>query len=120
ARNRRLGLLHHAADEAIGPAFVEAGGIDRRERKIAETTLTFAAVAGYARPVIDQREALADQPVEQRRLADIRPSNNGKGEGHGMDLGCANGAALYNGDAGKVSVARPARALVQAGHWRAR
>ena len=43
----------------------------------------FAAVARHARPVVDQREPLADQPVEQRRFADVRPADDGDGEAHG-------------------------------------
>ncbi len=65
-----------------GAAFVEARGIDHREGEIAEARLPFAAVARHARPVVDQRKPLADQPVEQRRLADIRPPDDGESEAH--------------------------------------
>ena len=44
--------------------------------------LALAAVAGDARRVVDQRQPPADQPVEQRRLADIRPADDGDGEAH--------------------------------------
>jgi hypothetical protein len=39
-------------------------------------------VARDAGKIVDQREALADQAVEQGRLADIRPPDNGDGERH--------------------------------------
>ena len=41
-----------------------------------------AAVAGDARRVVDERQLLARQTVEQRRLADIRPADDGNLEGH--------------------------------------
>ena len=41
-----------------------------------------AAVAGDAGKVVDQRQALADQAIEQRRFADVRPSDNGDREAH--------------------------------------
>ena len=47
-----------------------------REFEIAKPAHAFAAVAGDAGLVIDQRELLPDQPVEQRRFADIGPADN--------------------------------------------
>ena len=70
---------------------------DRRERKIAEPRLPFAPVARDARPVVNQREPPADQPVEQGRLADIRPANDRKGEAHGKSNSPhENARALYS------------------------
>ena len=80
--DRGFGLRPHAAGQALGRRLLEAGGVDHREGEIAEPRLALAAVAGDARPVVDQREPLADQPVEQRRLADIRPADDGDGEAH--------------------------------------
>ena len=51
------------------------------ETQVAELRLALAAVAGDARRVVDQRQPPADQPVEQRRLADIRPADDGDTEG---------------------------------------
>ena len=45
-----------------------------------------APVARHARLVIHQRELLADQAVEQGRLADIGPADDGDGEGHAVLL----------------------------------
>ena len=56
-----------------------------REVEIAEPRLALAAVARDARPIVDQRQPPADQPVEQRRLADIRPADDGDGEAHARD-----------------------------------
>ena len=41
-----------------------------------------AQVARHPGLVVDQRQPPADQPVEQRRLADVRPADDGEGEGH--------------------------------------
>ena len=81
-RDRGFGLRPHAAGQAFRRRLFKAGGVDDGEIEIAEPGLAFAAVAGHARPVVDQRDAPADQPVEQRRLADIRPADNGDGETH--------------------------------------
>ena len=69
-----------------GAALFEARGVDRGEFEIAEPAVTLAAVARHARPVVDQRQPLADQAVEQRRLADVRPADDGDGEAHGATL----------------------------------
>ena len=83
-RDRRLGLRAHPPGEAVGRRLVEAGGVDRGEVEVAEPRLALAAVAGHAGQVVDERQPPADQPVEQRRLADIRPADDG-------DLGLAGG-----------------------------
>ena len=85
-RDRGFGLLLHPRGQRALGAFVEAGGIDQREFEIAETPLPFAAVARDARRVIDQRELLPDQPVEQRRFSDIGPADDGNGERHKRSL----------------------------------
>src|SRR5215469_809856 len=43
-----------------------------------------ASMAGHPGKVVDQCEALADQAIEQRRLADVRPSDDGDREAHGQ------------------------------------
>ena len=83
-RGRRLRL--HSRRQAFAFGVFEAGGIDRFEGQIAELGLAFAPVARHARLIVDQREAAADKPVEQRRFADIGPADNGDGEGHGLGL----------------------------------
>ncbi len=80
--DRGRGLRLHPAGEACGRGLVEAGGVDHREGEIAELRAALAAVAGDAGLVVDQRETLADQAIEQRRLADVRPSDDGDREAH--------------------------------------
>ena len=58
------------------------------EFEIAEPRLALAAVARHAGLVIDQRELLPDQPVEQRRFADIGPADDGNREGHERSVRC--------------------------------
>jgi hypothetical protein len=43
---------------------------------------TFAAVTRHTGLIVDQRKLLADQPVEQGRLADIRTADQCDGERH--------------------------------------
>ena len=78
-----FGLRHHPAGKAFGAGVLEARGVDDGEVEIAEPRLPLAPVARDARQVVDQSEPLADQPVEQRGLADVRPPDDGDGEAHG-------------------------------------
>ena len=75
-------LLLHPRRERAASAFVETGGIDDGEFEIAKPRLAFPAVARHTRFVIDQRKLLPDQPIEQRRLSDIGPADNGNRKGH--------------------------------------
>ena len=61
---------------------LEAGGVDHGEGEIADLRFAPPAVAGDARRVVDDGQALADQAVEQGRFADIGPADDGDGEGH--------------------------------------
>ncbi|MHC2559097.1 hypothetical protein ACVIVD_001091 [Bradyrhizobium liaoningense] len=87
-RDRGFGLLLHARGQRALGAFVETGGIDDGELEVAEPGLAFAAVAGDARQVIDKRELLSNQAVEQRRFADIGPADDGDCEGHRSFVRC--------------------------------
>ena len=80
--DRGFGLLLHPCGQRALGALVEPCGIDDGEFEIAEPGRALAAVAGDAGLVVDQRKLLPDQPVEQRRLADIRPADDGDGERH--------------------------------------
>ena len=81
--DRRLGLGAHAAFERGGQGVLEAGGVDDVEAQVVEPRRMDAPVARHARRVVDQRQLAADQPVEQGRLADIGPSDDGELEAHG-------------------------------------
>ena len=73
---RGLGLRAHAPDERIGIAFLETGGVDDGEGEVRQSGFALATIAGDARLVVDQRQPAPDQPIEQRRLADIRPADD--------------------------------------------
>ena len=87
-----LGLDAHAPGEARRLALLEARRVDDREAEIAELGVALAAVARDAGLVVDQRQLLADEPVEQRRLADVWPADHGDGEGRHF-AGVSDGAA---------------------------
>ena len=80
--DRRFRLLLHSRGQRALGALVEASSIDDGEFEIAKTRLTFAAVARDTGFVIDERELLPDQPIEQRRFSDIGPADNGNRERH--------------------------------------
>ena len=71
-----LRLRAHAPGERFGIALLEARRVDDRECEIGKSRVAFAAVAGDARLVIDQRELASHQTVEQRRFADVRPADD--------------------------------------------
>ena len=79
----RLCLLAHAGGQRAFRGFLKTGRVDYREAQVRELGIALATVTCHARPVIDQREFLAHQPVEQGRLADIGPADQCEGEGHG-------------------------------------
>ena len=58
---------------------LETGSIDHPEVEAEQLRLAFAPVAGDAGTVIDEREALAHEPVEQGGLADIGAAHDGDG-----------------------------------------
>ena len=80
---RGLRLRPHAPGQSLGGCVFEAGGIDDAKGQIAEVRHGLAPVTGDARPVVHERDTPADQPVEQRRFADVRPAHDGDGETHG-------------------------------------
>ena len=63
-------------------AFVESRRVDHGETEIAEPGFALAPVAGDAWRVVDQRQLLSDQTVEQRRFPDIGSADNGNRKGH--------------------------------------
>ena len=73
---RGLGLRAHPPGQAGRVLVLPAGGVDHGELQADQFRFAEAPVAGYAGLVIDQRQLLADEPVEQRRLADIGPADD--------------------------------------------
>ena len=64
-------LVAHAVGEASGLGFLEPGGVDDGEVEVEQAGAALAAVPRDAGLIVDESEPLADQPVEQRGLADI-------------------------------------------------
>ena len=62
----------------VGPGLqLQAAGVDHGERAAGPLRGAVDAVAGGARDVGDDRDALADEPVEERALADVRAADDG-------------------------------------------
>ncbi len=72
----RLSLRAHPPRQGRGVVLLETGGVDYAEIHADEMALALAAIARHAGRVIDQREFLADQAVEQGGLADVRPPDD--------------------------------------------
>ena len=82
--HRGFGLLAHSARQGLRILVLETGGVDHAEVEAEQLRFALAAVAGDAGPVVDQRQALADEPVEQRRFPDVGPADDrDSGQGHG-------------------------------------
>jgi CO/xanthine dehydrogenase FAD-binding subunit len=62
--------------ETAARGIIEAGRVEQAEAQIGQMRLALAAVAGDAGLVVDQRQLTADQPIEQRRFADIRSAQD--------------------------------------------
>ena len=80
--NGRLALRAHARGDGAGRGFLEARRVDEPQRVAADLGLALAPVAREARHVRDQRRTSCGQPVEERRLADVGPPDNGNGWRH--------------------------------------
>ena len=81
-----LGLGAHPGLKAFVSDVFEAGGVDQFEVKVANPPGPEATVAGHARAVVHDRQALARQAVEQGRFSDVGPADDGESEGHGRRL----------------------------------
>ena len=80
--NRRFRLHAHALRQNAFVILLKTRRVDNREAQIGQFAFALATVARHPRPVIDQREFFADEPIEQRRLADIRSADNGDCKRH--------------------------------------
>ena len=83
-----VGVAHGRLDLAadlhleVAAARHPPAGVDDPERHAEPLGLERLAVAGDAGPVLDDRRLLADDPVEQRALADVGPADDGDDGGH--------------------------------------
>ena len=79
---RRLGLFAHPGFETVVGDVLIARGVDQGQIHVADVAIGVPAVAGHTRPIVDQREALADEAIEECRLAHIRAADDGDFESH--------------------------------------
>ena len=74
-----FGLRAHPAGQAGGIVVLPPGGVDDGEAHPRKVRVAHPAIASHAGAVVDQRQPLADQAVEQRRFADIGPADDDDG-----------------------------------------
>ena len=72
-----LGLARHLAHDAGRVLGLEAAGIDDDELVPADLRVAVVAIARQAGEVGDDRVARLGQAIEERRLADVRPADQG-------------------------------------------
>ncbi len=77
-----FGQPPHPALQAVIRGLLQPGSIDHGEIQPAKTRLALTQVARHAGLIIDQRKALAHQPVEQGGFPDIRSPDNGQHKAH--------------------------------------
>ena len=77
-----LRLLAHTGRNAAGRGLLEARRVDEDRRLARDRSLRLAPVAREAGHGIHEREPPAGETVEQRRLADIGPADDGEGKRH--------------------------------------
>jgi len=83
----RFGLRTHPAGQSMRFLVFEPGCVDDAKVKAKQVRIAFTPVASHARLVIDERKALADKPVEERRFADVGTADDRNGrEGHDCHL----------------------------------
>ena len=73
---RRLRLQTHTTGERFRPFIFQTCRVDGDKVQVAQLRRPLPPVACNARRIIDDSDALADQPVEKRRLADVRPPDD--------------------------------------------
>ena len=84
-----LALPAHLLVERVAPGH-PAAGVDERELAALPLGVDLLAVAGDAGLLLDDRLAAAEDPVHQRRLADVGTTDDGH-DGHGSSR-CVAGA----------------------------
>ena len=81
--DRGLGLATHRRLDLPGLWIIKAAGVDERELAPAPVRGRVDAIAGRARDVFDDRDALADESIEQGGLSDVWTSDDrDHGPGH--------------------------------------
>ena len=75
--DRHPRLVLHALLDVGARLELEAAGVDHGERAAVPLGGAVDAIPGGARDVGDDRQALADEPVEERALPDVRAADDG-------------------------------------------
>ena len=83
--DRDLGLGRDPLGQAAGVG-VPAAGVDDGEGAAVPVGVVGDPVPGHAGDVLDDRLAAADDPVDQRRLADVGPADDGQHRDRSEDL----------------------------------
>ena len=112
--DRVLGLPRHLLEDPVLGDRLEAAGVDDEELAVAEARAADVAVARQAGQVVHQRVARAREPVEQRRLADVGPADQGERGEHGARVPGVHAAGRHRA-AGRAG-GRPRRRSF--GRWR--
>src|SRR3546814_741705 len=79
--HRFFGLHAHPTRQRRRVLVLEPRGVDDAKGQAEQFAVALAPVARHPRLVVDKREPLADEPVEQGRFADIGPADNGDRRG---------------------------------------
>ena len=72
----RLDLPIDLSGESVGIVEPHAAGVDEIEHAAVEIDPLHESVAGHARGRILDRDPLADDPIEEARLTDVRPADD--------------------------------------------
>ena len=80
--DREQRLLRHRVQYSVMRDRLEAAGVDHDIRLVADAATSIVAVACQTGYVGNERVATASEPVEQRRLADVRPADYDDGWNH--------------------------------------
>src|SRR5262245_6706073 len=81
-RQGQFALAAHAPGDRLGGRVLQACGIDHGHRVAGDHRLAVPAIARQPRHVGDQGSAPTGQAVEEGRLANIGPADDGNGWGH--------------------------------------
>ena len=101
-----FGLCAHATRQGARVLVFPTGGIDDREFHARQLHIAESAVARDAWLVVDQRQFLADQPVEQRGFAHIGATDDDDARKHDW---CASGASAPAWQAFQRLLSEPAQ-----------
>ena len=74
--DRETGLLLDPHLDRVVRVQLEAAGVDDDEPAAVPFGVAVQPVARRSRPILDDRRPAADDPVEERALADVRPADD--------------------------------------------